>query len=62
MTEFLLAAQVSFSCLNRDVTQEKLDLFEFSTSQVTKTCARTSQIMGSQIWDARTVSRGSEQY
>ena len=31
VSEFLLAAQVSFGRLNRDVTQEKLNLFQLSS-------------------------------
>jgi hypothetical protein len=42
MMEFLFAAQVAFRRRYRHVTQEKLDLLQFSTSQVTQTSARAS--------------------
>lgn len=35
LTEFLSAAQAAFRRLYRDVTREKLDLFQFHTCQVT---------------------------
>jgi hypothetical protein len=38
--EFLLAAQVSFGCLDGDVTQEKLNLFQLSSREMAQTSAR----------------------
>jgi hypothetical protein len=34
--DFLLAREVSFSCLNRDVPEEELNLFEFTTGHMTE--------------------------
>jgi hypothetical protein len=58
MPEFLFAAQVSFSCLNRDVTQEKLDLFQFTTCKMAQTRTCPTKVMGSQVQDSSTPSSG----
>jgi hypothetical protein len=34
----LFAAEISFGCLNRNVTEQKLDLFEFASCSVAKPC------------------------
>ena len=60
MPEFLFAAQVSFSCLNRDVTQEKLDLFQFTTCKMAQTRTCPTKVMGSQVQDSSTPSSGPD--
>lgn len=44
--ESLLAAKISLSCLYRDVTQQKLDLFQFAAGEVAEPCAAPSKVMG----------------
>jgi hypothetical protein len=44
--EALLAAQVSFSCLHRDVPQQKLDLFKLTARGVAQAGARAATVMG----------------
>jgi hypothetical protein len=58
MTEFLFAAQVALRSLHRDVTQEKLDLFQLSTRKVAQTRTCPPEIMGSQVQDSSTPSSG----
>ncbi len=54
--EFLFAAQVALRSLHRDVTQEKLDLFQLSTRKVAQTRTCPPEIMGSQVQDSSTPS------
>ena len=42
----LLTAEVFFGCLNRDVPEEKLNLFEFAASRMAEARASTPQIVG----------------
>jgi len=48
----LLAPKVSFGCLNRDMPEEELDLFEFPAGHMTEPSARTAQIVGCDLLDA----------
>jgi hypothetical protein len=41
----LLAAEIAFSCLHGNVTEQELDLFQFSTRSMAQLRARTPQIM-----------------
>jgi hypothetical protein len=41
----LLAAQVSLRCLHRDVSQQKLDLLQFTTGLMTKTGTSPAEVM-----------------
>jgi hypothetical protein len=45
----LLAAKVSLGCLNRDMSQQELDLFQFASCSVAKTSARPPQVMRGQF-------------
>jgi hypothetical protein len=49
VSEFLLAAQVSFRRLNGGVTQKKLNLFQLSACEVAQTSAGPPQVMGSKV-------------
>lgn len=51
-TYALLAAEIPFCCLNGDVTEEELDLFEFTTCCVTKARASPAEIMRCQFLDS----------
>ena len=42
----LQAPEILFSCLNGDVPEEKLDLFDFTAGGVAKACASAAKIMG----------------
>jgi hypothetical protein len=46
----LLAAKVSLSCLNRDMSQQKLNLFQFPAKCMAQARARPSQVMRGQFW------------
>jgi hypothetical protein len=46
----LLAAKVSLGCLNRDMSQQELDLFQFAACSVAQTSARPTQVMRGQFW------------
>src|ERR1035441_2096845 len=45
VTKALLAAQISLCCLNRVVSQQKLDLLPFTTCLVAKTGTSPSEVM-----------------
>jgi hypothetical protein len=60
VSEFLLAAQVSFGRLNGDVTQEKLNLFQLSSREMAQTSARPPQIMWSEALDSSALSSTSD--
>jgi len=45
----LLAAEVSLGCLNRDMSQQELDLFQFASRNMAQTSARPTQIVRSQF-------------
>ena len=47
----LLAAQVSLGGLDRDVTEEKLDLFQLAAGGMTQPGACSSQVMRGQLVD-----------
>ena len=49
VAELLFAAQVALRCLHRNVTQKKLDVFQFAAGKMTQTSTRSAQIMGSKI-------------
>jgi hypothetical protein len=40
VAQFLLAAQVSFGCLDGGVAEKELDLFQLSSRQMAQTSAR----------------------
>jgi hypothetical protein len=48
----LSAAEIDFRCLNGDVPEEKLDLFEFTTGQMAKACTRATKIVRCQFLDS----------
>jgi hypothetical protein len=48
----LLEAEISLSCLNRDMTEYKLDLFQFATGNVAQASTRASEIMRSRLGQA----------
>ena len=48
----LLAAEILFSCLHRDMPEEKLDLIELTTRSVAKARAGTTKIVGRQFLDS----------
>jgi hypothetical protein len=50
-TQALLTSEVFFSCLNRDVPEEKLDLFKFAARCVAEARTSAAQIMGCQLLD-----------
>src|ERR1035441_4400198 len=52
MTEFLLAAQVTFSRLNRCVTEKELYLLQFSAGQMAQPGACTTQIVRGKTLDS----------
>src|SRR5579859_7072961 len=41
----LFATEISFRCLNRNVTEQKLDLLQFASGGVAKTCTRSAEIV-----------------
>jgi hypothetical protein len=41
----LFAAEISFGCLNRNVTEEKLNLFEFASSRMAKPSAGSAEVV-----------------
>jgi len=41
----LFATEVSFRCLNRNVTEQKLDLLQFASGRVAKPCTRSAEIV-----------------
>lgn len=47
-----LASEIPFCCLDGDVPEEKLDLFEFTARCVAKARARAPKIMGRQFLDS----------
>ena len=49
LAEFLLAAQIALSCLNRCVPKQKLNLLKFSARQMAYACAGAAQVMGSKV-------------
>jgi hypothetical protein len=49
--ELLLASQVPFRRLDGDVTQEKLDLLEFTAGEVTQARSRSPQVVWRQLLD-----------
>jgi hypothetical protein len=60
VSEFLLAAQVSFGRLNRGVTQEKLNLFQLSSREMAQTSACPPQVMWSEALDSGALSSASD--
>jgi len=57
MAQLLLAPEISLGCLNRRMTQKKLDLLEFSSRQMTKSRACTAEIVWSEVLDSRLACR-----
>ena len=51
----LFASQVFLGRLNRDMTQEKLNLFQLAASTVTEAGARSSEIMRRKLGDSQSV-------
>ena|ERR1700683_4802208 len=51
----LFAPQVFLGRLDRDMTQQKLNLFQFAASTVTETGARSSEIMWRKLSDSQSV-------
>jgi hypothetical protein len=51
-SQALSATEIDFRCLNRDVPEEKLDLFEFTPGQMAKACTRATKIVRSQFLDS----------
>jgi hypothetical protein len=41
----LFATEVSFRCLNRNVTEQKLDLLQFASRGVAKPCTGSAEIV-----------------
>src|SRR5262249_45672464 len=41
----LFAAEISFGCLNRNVTEEKLNLFEFASSRMAKPSTGSAEVV-----------------
>src|SRR5579864_4801266 len=41
----LFATEISFRCLNRNVTEQKLDLLQFASGGVAKPCAGSAEIV-----------------
>jgi hypothetical protein len=58
MTQFLFAPQVTFSGLNRSVSEQELDLLQFAAGQVAQTRTGTPQIMRREVLDAGTLGSG----
>jgi hypothetical protein len=51
-SQALSATEIDFRCLNRDVPEEKLDLFEFTPGQMAKACTRATKIVRWQFLDS----------
>src|SRR5947209_18936257 len=45
----LLAAEISFGCLNGNVCKQKLDLLQVSSSRMTKSGTRPAKVMPSEL-------------
>ena len=52
MSELLLAAKIAFGRLHRDVTQQKLDLLQLPSCNMTQARASPSQVMRREIKDS----------
>jgi hypothetical protein len=57
-SEFLFAPKVAFSCLDRYVTEQKLNLVKFAAGQMAQSCAGTTEIVRRELLDARTGGGG----
>jgi hypothetical protein len=55
--ELLLASEVALSRLDRDVTEQELDLIQFAAREVAQSGARAPQVVRGQLVDPG-VSRG----
>ena len=59
-TQFLLAAEVTFRRLDRDVSKQKLDLVQFATGKMAEPRAATSKIMRREFFNSGTLGGGSD--
>ena len=41
----LFATEISFCCLNRNVTEQKLDLLQFASGGVVKPCTGSAEVV-----------------
>ena len=60
ISEFLLAAQISFGRLNGGVTEEKLNLFQLASREMALTSAGPAQVMWSEALDSCSLSSTSD--
>jgi hypothetical protein len=60
VSEFLLAAQISFGRLNGGVTEEKLNLFQLASREMALTSAGPAQVMWSEALDSCSLSSTSD--
>ena len=51
--QFLFAAQVTLGCLDRDVSEQELDLIEFATGKMTEPGATPPEVMRRKLFYAR---------
>ncbi len=56
-SQTLLAANIAFSGLNRDMSKEKLDLFKFASGIMTEPRTGPPEIMWREVWNVH--GRGS---
>jgi len=53
----LFASEVALGCLNRDMSEQELDLVQFATGEVTQPRARASQIVRREVGGLQSVAR-----
>ena len=52
LSQSLFTAEIFFSCLHRDVAQQKLNLFQLASGAVAEAGTRSSKVMGREFYDS----------
>ena len=60
--QFLLAAEVPFRRLDRDVSKQKLDLVQLATGKMAEPRAAAAEIMWREFFNSRTLRGGSDDF
>jgi hypothetical protein len=58
MVQLLFAPEIFLGSLNRRMTKQELDLIQFSSGNMAESCARTAQIVWSEVLNSGLASRG----